>query len=421
MTLRIETNKFYSEGGQLATWFSKEKDEFEPRVKAALEQLSSSEVGSSLLGEIKGAGHEVLIVKAAGTVGNKCAQQDKGIPACTAACYLEVLDVKLLDKKIRQLKDEGKVTDNHPGWKKYKKFYLKKAKGGQYEDYIEKLQWGGQNKEIPVEKRLSVEVPIAHKRSPHTTTDTVRERVGAGRTEPEVRDAAGYVQALQCGLIGYHIMDHLTQGAGTGAWVVWDPLMEHVCTHLEADRRAAWMDRPPWIALAHELIHGWRLVTGRCVFKPGPMEDYYEEAMTVGLPPYDQCRFTENRLRRLKGLPLRTFYAEATLNQSNRAAEKHGLAASRRKLSIKVVGSGANDPLVFDYDIRLADKPNNIITSGKTDPKGNATAQCTIDGEIRFRGLGAFGYVTTEWQKILISKYITLQANLYRFICEPIE
>jgi hypothetical protein len=379
-----------------------------------LEQLSSSEVGSSLLGEIKGAGHEVLIVKAAGTVGNKCAQQDRGMPACAAACYVEVLDVKLLDKKINQLKDEGKITDNHPGWKKYKKFYFKKEQGGQHEDYVEKLYWGG-------DKTIPVPIPIAHKKSPalHTTEDHVRARVQAKESKAKICEAVGYVQALQCGLIGYHIMDHLTPGAGTGAWVVWDPLVESVCTHLQADRRAAWMDRPPWIALAHELIHGWRLVTGRSVFKPGPMEDYYEEAMTVGLAPYDQCRFTENRLRHLKGLPLRTYYAENTQKQSERAVEKHGLAASRIKLSIKVVGSGPNDPLVFDYDIRSVGKPDEIIT-GKTDAKGHATAQWMIDSEIRFRGYGAFGYVKTEWQKILISKYMTLQVNLYRFICEPL-
>jgi hypothetical protein len=113
-------------------------------------------------------------------------------------------------------------------------------------------------------------------------------------------------------------MDHLTPGLGTGAWVVWDPLLESVCTDLPAEKRAAWMDRPPWIALAHELIHGWRLVTGRC----------------------------------------------------------------------------PNDPLVFDYYIRLAGKPDEII-SGKTDAKGDATAKWIIDGEIRFSGFGAFGRVET--------------------------
>ena len=64
MTLRIETNNFYTEGGGLAPlWLTDEKDKFEPRVKAALEQIRSTEVGSSLLRAIEGAGQEVLIVK----------------------------------------------------------------------------------------------------------------------------------------------------------------------------------------------------------------------------------------------------------------------------------------------------------------------------------------------------------------------
>jgi hypothetical protein len=141
--------------------------------------------------------------------------------------------------------------------------------------------------------------------------------------------------------------------------------------------------------------------------------------MTVGLPPYDQCRFTENRLRHLKGLPLRTYYAENTQMQSERAAEKHGLAKSRMEmLSTKVVGSGPNDPLVFDYDIRSA---GNEIISGKTDARGDATAKWIIDGEIRFSGFGAFGRVETQWQKILISRYMNLQFGRYRFICGPLK
>jgi len=144
--------------------------------------------------------------------------------------------------------------------------------------------------------------------------------------------------------------------------------------------------------------------------------------MTVGLPPYDQCRFTENRLRHLKGLPLRSYYAESTQNQSNRAASKHGSVASRLKMSIKVVAS-PTDPLVFDYDMRSAREPDKIITR-KTDAKGQATltaAQWMFDGEIRFRGFGAMGRVDTQWQKILIGRYMTLQFGRYRFICEPIE
>src|SRR5262249_28102080 len=91
-----------------------------------------------------------------------------------------------------------------------------------------------------------------------------------------------------------------------------------------------WMTRPGWIALVHELIHGWRLVTGQCVFRPEPLiEVYYEEAMTVGLPPYDGCKFTENKFRLFGGEPLRTFYAEKTKVISAAAQKKHGAVDER--------------------------------------------------------------------------------------------
>jgi serine/threonine protein kinase len=105
----------------------------------------------------------------------------------------------------------------------------------------------------------------------------------------------GYVKLLQNGLIGYHIMSHLTPGPGTEAFVVWDPEGVDAGVGLDSSKRATWMTRPSWIGLVHELIHGWRAVTGRCVFHPQPnIEEYYEEAMTVGLPPYDGCKFGGN-------------------------------------------------------------------------------------------------------------------------------
>jgi hypothetical protein len=91
----------------------------------------------------------------------------------------------------------------------------------------------------------------------------------------------------------------------------------------------------------------------------------------------------------------------------------------KRKLSIKIDGISPNDPLVFDYEIRSAHKPHEII-SGKTDAQGDATAQWMSEGEIRFSGFGAFGRVETQWQKILVGRYMTLQFGRYRFICETL-
>jgi hypothetical protein len=403
MTLRIST-QIYNGKAQIVPAVGNEADGFEAAVNAALERICSTAVGSSLLRAIEGAGQEVLIVKAGQNTDNTCVQSSQTEQACDAACYQEVLDRLKLQNKIQELITKNMIQQGHPAVLKYMKFH-----GPKRSDYQTKVR--------------QYTVPLAHKQKddrPHSTDATLKERIQMFDEKRKIDEGIKLVGYLQNGLVAYYIMDHLTPGPGTGAWVVWDPLLESVGTDLPPEKRAVWMDRPSWIALAHELIHGWRLASGRCVFRPGGLSEYYyEEAMTVGLPPYDQCRFTENRLRHSKGLPWRTFYGESTLNQSNRAASKHGSAASRIKLSIKVVGSGPNDPLVFDYDFRSAGKPDEVI-SGKTDAQGHATAQWMSDGEIRFRGFGAFGRVETQWQKIVISRYMTLQFGRYRFICEPL-
>jgi hypothetical protein len=408
MTLRIST-QIYKGKAQLSP-SDGGADGFESTVNTALDRIRSTEAGVGLMREIEGAAQEVLIAKAGQNVDNACVQSVQTEPACDAACYIEVLASHFtLRTKIQELAHQGKIQEGHPAIQKYMKFHGPKK--AIYRTDIEGYK----------------DLPLAHTAKqdrPHGTDQILKTRIAfpvEGRMP--IKEAIRIVNYLQNSLVAYHIMDHLTPGSGTGAWVVWDPLLQDVGANLPPPRRAAWMNRPPWLALAHELIHAWRLATGRCVFRPGLLtEYYYEEAMTVGLPPYDKCRFTENRLRHSKGLPLRTYYGEETVNQSNHAATKHGSVASRvgslKELAIKVVGSGPDDTLVFNYDIRSTGK-QDLVFSGKTDEKGHATAQWMDEGEIRFRGFGALGRVETQWQKIAISRYMVLQFGRYRFICEP--
>ncbi|MBN3761716.1 M91 family zinc metallopeptidase [Burkholderia sp. Ac-20365] len=392
MTLRTETGRV---GGTVVLPSDEEKVDFQRSVDESLAQIRSTEVGASLLDDIQHARHEVLILRAAPVAGNKCGQQDPSKIAAEAACYTEVLSYQSLWGKINQLTSAGRITPQHPAIKKFMKFYAPQDKGG--------------NKEAYQYTRNLKGFPLAHKE--------VNQR------ETEEAASTRAVSSLQRGLIAYHIMDELTPGSGTAAEVWWNPSLDRVLDNLPDEKRAAWMDRPAWIALAHELIHGWRMVTGRCVFQAVGIESYWEEAMTVGLPPYDGCRFTENHLRHAKALPLRNFYGEETLNRSNAAAAKHGKAESRLPASflIKVTGSGPDDPLVFEYDIRSAQNPDEII-HGKTDARGRAAASAkwTTDGQIRFRGFGAFGRVETQWQKISLRKQMILQFGRYSFICKPL-
>ena len=126
---------------------------------------------------------------------------------------------------------------------------------------------------------------------------------------------------LQRGKIGYWLMEHLTPGEGAGATVRWGPDITRVMPADTPDP-PPWSERPPWIALAHELIHAWRMATGRLIFHPRT-EMYHEEAMTVGLPPYDRCAFTENRFRECKNEARRSFYGVGSQAKTEKAAEKY--------------------------------------------------------------------------------------------------
>ena len=102
----------------------------------------------------------------------------------------------------------------------------------------------------------------------------------------------------------YHF---LTPGDGCSCHVVFNHLRDNLS---EKHRRYLpmshnWEHRPPGIALGHELIHAWRVVTGMVLFEYG----WEEEAMTVGLPPFSFMEFTENRLRiEYGGLAIRPDY-----------------------------------------------------------------------------------------------------------------
>jgi hypothetical protein len=66
-----------------------------------------------------------------------------------------------------------------------------------------------------------------------------------------------------------------------------------------------WQNRPPAIALGHELVHAWRSMTGMVLFDYG----WEEEAMTVGLPPFTFMEYNENKLRvEYGGLAVRPDY-----------------------------------------------------------------------------------------------------------------
>lgn len=92
-----------------------------------------------------------------------------------------------------------------------------------------------------------------------------------------------------------YLYDFLTPGKGSNGHVCFN----HVKLNLSQGHELFlpsyrnWRDRPLPVALAHELVHAWRIATGRVLFEYG----WEEEAMTVGLPPFSTMKFTENRFR----------------------------------------------------------------------------------------------------------------------------
>ena len=139
--------------------------------------------------------------------------------------------------------------------KKFKKYYVSPA-NDPYWVKMETKSPARENELYPIAQKSQDQARSAA----HTTEDTLRDRVkNPSATGKAITQAKGYVHSLQNGLIGYHIMSHLTPVPGTDAFVAWGPEGEDPGAKLPESQRAAWMTRPTWIALAHELIHGWRL------------------------------------------------------------------------------------------------------------------------------------------------------------------
>lgn len=85
--------------------------------------------------------------------------------------------------------------------------------------------------------------------------------------------------------------DHLDPGEGCSVALRFDPNQVGPGDTLE-------------VILGHELIHTWRMLTGMRVFETG----WEEEAMTTGLAPFGNLKYTENKLRLELLLPFRTSY-----------------------------------------------------------------------------------------------------------------
>jgi hypothetical protein len=110
-----------------------------------------------------------------------------------------------------------------------------------------------------------------------------------------------------------------TPGEGSGGEVQWNPTIEFKCNTMNPDGTASPQFKPPWIGLAHELIHGDHYQRG--VFSDEDATHWYvglgkkmhfatiEEQRTVGVGGHSkEGDITENDIRDERGLPLRASY-----------------------------------------------------------------------------------------------------------------
>lgn len=98
------------------------------------------------------------------------------------------------------------------------------------------------------------------------------------------------------------LYEWLTPGRGINTCITFDAAPTSYC---ELAAQTDWeKSTPPFIVLAHEMIHAWRMMTGRRIFIGGVGEEH----MTTGLPPYTSMKFSENKLRAQAGMAIRDYY-----------------------------------------------------------------------------------------------------------------
>ncbi|MGD0363394.1 MAG: M91 family zinc metallopeptidase [Bryobacteraceae bacterium] len=101
--------------------------------------------------------------------------------------------------------------------------------------------------------------------------------------------------------------DCLTAGIGMDCYIRWHPVNDFIgdSTLEKGAAENKWRTRPPWIGLAHELVHAWRFVAGRCIFTGNNLAD---EQLATGVPPYMLGKYNENGMRYYAFQIMRPYY-----------------------------------------------------------------------------------------------------------------
>ncbi|NRB42957.1 MAG: hypothetical protein HRU20_31570 [Pseudomonadales bacterium] len=278
---------------------TKDAQAFTSSVASALDKLARLPTGRKLIDAIDATGHECHIFSGGKLLGNDGCAIAKDTRSVQQEYDRMVVSFRprtdsLLIREKDRSSSNGQKTPAEKYWEKKFKEHL---------NYDEDLYRAGIASELhTIMGRLSERVSDPWKYTSQITGKSVKTLVdiSLGRT---ICDDATYYK------ICFMLYDYLTPGPGISTQVRLTPQIYaggltshwfHGNKNYGGDRTAARED----IMVGHELIHAWRMMTGKRVVRGG----WEEEAMTVGLNFAAGWQFTENRLRSEAGHPRRNNY-----------------------------------------------------------------------------------------------------------------
>lgn len=255
----VKINGQYLDKGVAVTLTNAPADDFVDGAKACLDELKGTSTGAQLLKEIDESGHTVTVYRTKDKLtGGNSQGGDSGEPGVD---MVEDLDTKYADGSTELQDVLARATQDLSGRSKAKKFF-----------------------------------GIGKARPKFLPLDAIARLVGA--TPGHLKEMAAGKRAILPNVdakLRVYLYDFLTPGTGESCHVNFN----HLRDNLSDDHKKylppglTWEHRPPAVALGHELIHAWRVMSGRVLFPYG----WEEEAMTVGLPPFSNMPLTENRIR----------------------------------------------------------------------------------------------------------------------------
>lgn len=281
---------------------------FESFIKSTLKVLAKSQPGARLIGEINASGHTCTIF-AGGQYDDNCA---KAYPDDVASGLARmVLNFRPLQKNLPQSVKANK-NPQRPGGKGPLPPDEAAPIIQSYRDYKADLKSLGTQHGLPTERDTCGVVFAQMMAKARAGMGVARWRsalYACGSSEMEAQDiimGERKIDDTKYYRFCLEFYEYLIPGKGCDTQVRIQPpsIFKEKNADLIAEAGSKMSAKVVAALLGHELIHAWRMMTGRRIVDDG----WDEEMMTVGLGRCSGWPITENRLRVGMGLPLRKSY-----------------------------------------------------------------------------------------------------------------